>query len=71
MTKSKSEKIKYIDDGTVTVSVDLKACLVPDPVDRPRPLNYHERTSHIFGGEIICYNTTSRTLSVSCKRTRW
>ena len=46
--KSKSEKVKFVDDGTVVVSIDLKACLVPDPVDRARPLNYHERTAHIL-----------------------
>jgi hypothetical protein len=39
------------DDGTVAVSVDLKACLVPDPVQRVRPLNFHERTGHILPDE--------------------
>ena len=33
---------------TVAVSIDLKACLVPDPVERARPLNFHERTGHIL-----------------------
>ena len=37
-----------MDDGSVAVSVDLKACLVPVPVQRPRPLNYHEHTGHIL-----------------------
>ena len=46
--KSKAEKVKFVDDGTVAVSVDLKQSLVPDPVDRARPLNYHERTGHIL-----------------------
>jgi hypothetical protein len=40
-----------VDDGTVAVSVDLKSCLVPDPVDRARPLNFHERTGHILPEE--------------------
>ena len=31
--KAKSEKVKYVDDGTVAVSVDLKASLIPDPKD--------------------------------------
>ena len=44
VTKSKSEKVKYVDDGSVAVSINLKTCLVPDPVVRPKPLNYHERT---------------------------
>ena len=43
--------MKFVDDGTVAVSVDLKACLVPDPVDRARPHNYHERTGHILPDE--------------------
>ena len=35
---SKSEKVKFVDDGTVAVSIDLKKCLEPDTVERPRPL---------------------------------
>ena len=49
--KSKTEKVKFVDDGTVAVSVDLRQCLVADPVDRVRPLQYHERTRHIFPPE--------------------
>ena len=51
VTKPRLEKVKFVDDGTVAVSVDLKACLVPDPVDRARPLNYHERTGHVLPEE--------------------
>ena len=46
--QSKAEKVKFVDDGTVAVSIDLKKCLVDDPVSRPRPLNYRERTQHIL-----------------------
>ena len=46
--KSRSETVKFVDDGTVAVSIDLKNCLVPDPVCRVRPLNYHERTGHVL-----------------------
>ena len=35
--KSRSETVKFVDDGTVAVSIDLKHCLVPDPVYRVRP----------------------------------
>ena len=35
--KSKAEKVKFVDDGTVAVSINLKACLVPDPVERSKP----------------------------------
>ena len=48
VSKARAEKVKFVDDGTVAVSVDLKACLVPDPVQRVRPLNFHERTGHIL-----------------------
>ena len=41
-------KVKFVDDGTVAVSVNLKASLIPDPVQRPRPLNYEERTGHVL-----------------------
>ena len=49
--KSKSEKVKFDDDGTVAVSVDLEQCLVPDPVNRQRLLNYFERTGHVLPPE--------------------
>ena len=29
----------------------MKSQLIPDPVQRPFPLNYHERTRHIFPTE--------------------
>ena len=45
---SKSEKVKFVDDGTVAVSINLKACLVPDLENRQRPLNYNERTCLIL-----------------------
>ena len=51
LAESKSEKLKYIDDGTVAVCVDLQKCLVPDDSIRPYPLNYHERTGHILPEE--------------------
>ena len=48
VTESKSVKVKFVDDGSVAVSVNLKSCLIPDSQDRPRPLNYHERTGHVL-----------------------
>ena len=47
-SKSKSVKVKFVDDGTVAVSVNLKSSLAHDPVVRPRPFNYHERTGHVL-----------------------
>ena len=49
--KSKSMKVKFIDDGTVATSINLKKCLIDDPENRPRPLNYHERTKQILPPE--------------------
>ena len=51
MTRSKVCSVKFVDDGTVAVSVNLKTSLVPDPSGRPRPLNYQERTEHILPPE--------------------
>ena len=48
VSKSKSVKVKFVDDGSVAVSVNLKSCLIPDEQDRPRPLKYHERTCHVL-----------------------
>ena len=48
VSKSKSAKVKFVDDGTAAVSVNLKSSLIPDPVDRARPQNYHERTGHVL-----------------------
>ena len=46
--KSKSEKVKYVDDGTVAISIKFQQSLVYDPIQRQRPLNYHERTHQIL-----------------------
>ena len=51
LSNARSVKVKYIDDGTVAVSVDLKTYLVPDPVARPRPVQYEERTGHSLPAE--------------------
>ena len=48
VSKSESVKAKFVDDGTVAVSVNLKSTLIPDPVERPQPWNYAERTGHIL-----------------------
>ena len=48
---SEAEKAKYIDDGTVAVSIPLKKSLVNDPILREKPLNFHERTGHILPKE--------------------
>ena len=40
--------VKFIDDHSCAVRIDLKRALVNDPVRRQLPLNYHERTGHIL-----------------------
>ena len=45
---SSALKVKYIDDGTVAVNVSLKSCLINDPVSRPRPLSFEERSGHVL-----------------------
>ena len=51
IAKSEVCAVKFVDDGTVAVSVDLKTSLAPDLSGRPRPLNYHERTEHVLPAE--------------------
>ena len=43
---SQSENVKYIDDGSVAVGINLKTHLVDDPNPRPRPVSFQERTGH-------------------------
>ena len=45
ITTSKSLAVKYIDDGTVAVSVDLKSCLIQAP-ELLCPLTFSQRTGH-------------------------
>ena len=47
-SKSTSEKVKFIDDGTVAVSVNMKSSLVHDSAQRPKPVNYSERTCQVL-----------------------
>ena len=45
----KTTHMKYIDDMTAAVAIDLKATLLPNPDQNPaRPLQYHHRTGHIL-----------------------
>ena len=44
--------LKYIDDMTAAVSINLKEKLIPNPDPNPiRPLQYHDRTQHILPEE--------------------
>ena len=48
ISKNMSMQVKFIDDASQTASINLKLSLMPDPVQRPRPLNYYERTSMVL-----------------------
>ena len=43
---SKAKTVKYVDDGTVAVSINLKRCLINNISNQTRPFNYRERTEH-------------------------
>ena len=38
-------------DGPIAVSINLKSSVVPDPVQRPKPLNFQERNELILPPE--------------------
>ena len=38
----------YIDDLSEAEAIELKRQLIPDPMQRPMPLNYHERSRQIL-----------------------
>ena len=48
ISKSKAEKVKFVDDGSVAVSLNLKNCLEVDQSDRPNPPRYRERTKQVL-----------------------
>ena len=51
ISNQKHEAVKFVDDGTIAVSINLKTCLVPGQSDRARPLKYNERTGHVLPAE--------------------
>ena len=58
--ENKAERVKYVDDGSVAVSINLKKCLKFDHSVRPRPLGFRERTTQFLPPEnnLLQYNTT-------------
>ena len=48
MSPSLPLSVKYVDDHSCGVKIDLKRALIKDPMARQRPLGYHERTGHIL-----------------------
>ena len=50
-SKSQSENAKFVDDGSIAVSINLKNSLVPDTRVRPQPLNFDERSCQVIPSE--------------------
>ena len=51
LSDTKAVHVKYGDDEAVAVRINLNSCLINDPVTRPFPLAYRERTRHILPAE--------------------
>ena len=50
-TGNKTSQLKYIDDSSKVATVNLKRSLEKDPVERPRPWNFHERNQMVIRNE--------------------
>ena len=48
---SSSVKVKFVDDGSAAVSINLETYLVPDVAARPHPLKYRERCGLVLPKE--------------------
>ena len=51
ISRNSSMQVKYIDDASQAASINLKKSLMPDPQERIRPLNSHERTMMVLKPE--------------------
>ena len=51
VANEKSQIVKFVDDSSVAVSVNLKQSLVTNLNEKSMPLNYHERTGHVLPPE--------------------
>ena len=51
ISKNCSMQVKFVDDSSQCASINLKLSLMPDPVERPRPHNYHERAMMVLKPE--------------------
>ena len=46
MSTHESLSVKYVDDHSCAVRINLRDALMKDQEKRPKPLNFHERTGH-------------------------
>ena len=51
VSHSKAKKVKYVDDGSVAVSINLRNCLRVNQSERARPLIFRQRTNNILPPE--------------------
>ena len=51
VSRNSSMQVKFIDDASQAASINLKKSLMPDPEERARPLNHHERKRMILKPE--------------------
>ena len=51
ISKATAKKVKFVDDGSVAVSINLKLSLVTDHTKRPKPLAFQERNELILPPE--------------------
>ena len=57
MKHAKDVHALYINDLSELEAIELKKQLISDPVERPYPLNYHERTKQVLpAGSILQKN---------------
>ena len=71
--------MKYIDDLTLSESIDLKKKLTINTSPGPRPLTYHERTQHILKPEdslmqeqlnLLCQYAEEHSMKINFKKTK-
>ena len=48
LSPSQPLSVKFVDDHSCAVGLDLKRALIKEPLIRQKPLNFHERTGHIL-----------------------
>ena len=51
LTGNKAIQLKYIDESSKAVTVNLKRSVMKDPTNRPKPYNFHERFETILKPE--------------------
>ena len=61
--QEKSLHLKYFDDTAAAVAINLKSQFYPDLIDRPKPLNWHEKS------QLIKFSNIFMTFQILQKKT--